>query len=81
MYHVIKKRCVFVRGTLYAAAIFSVEYLTGAFLKKRDCCPWDYTHCRFHYKGLIRLDFYPLWFLAGLFFERVTVKKHGSGLL
>ena len=50
------------------------RFLTGSFLKKRGICPWNYSGCRFNYKGVIRLDYYPLWFLAGLFFEKTTAK-------
>lgn len=70
-----KNRCVLVRGTVYAIAIFAVEFLTGSFLKKRRICPWDYSDSRYNYKGVIRLDYYPLWFLAGLFFEKATAKQ------
>lgn len=72
---VVKDRCVLVRGTVYAAAIFAVEFVTGRFLKKRGICPWNYAGCRFQYKEVIRLDYYPLWFLAGLFFEKAAEKR------
>ncbi|MDY4516736.1 MAG: hypothetical protein SPD93_09690 [Lachnospiraceae bacterium] len=71
----LKNKNIWIRGTIYAIAIFCVEFLTGSFLKKRGICPWDYSDSRFHYKGLIRLDYYPLWFLAGLFFERMSRKS------
>lgn len=71
----LKNRNVFLRGTVYAAAIFTVEFLTGSFLKKRDCCPWNYSKNPFNIRGLIRLDYYPLWFLAGLFYERMLGRQ------
>ena len=48
------------------------EYATGSFLKARNMCPWDYSGHLFHVDGLIRLDFAPFWFAAGLFFEMLT---------
>lgn len=54
------------------ALIFTAEYVTGRLLRSLRACPWDYTGCRFSVDGLIRLDFAPLWFVAGLLFERIT---------
>ncbi len=59
------------RGTVYAAGIFLVEFTTGSLLRRFRACPWDYSGCRCHYKGLIRLDYAPLWFLTGLFYEKI----------
>ncbi|EET58551.1 hypothetical protein BRYFOR_09475 [Marvinbryantia formatexigens DSM 14469] len=59
------------RGLLYMGGIFSMEYLTGSFLQKRGICPWDYSDAKLNYHGLIRLDYAPLWFLTGLFYEKL----------
>lgn len=64
---------ILLRGTIYALCIFAGEYLTGGALKRMDLCPWDYSHTRYHVQGLIRLDYAPVWFAAGLTFERVFV--------
>jgi uncharacterized membrane protein len=64
-----------VRGSLYTAGIFLTEFSTGSLLKKLKMCPWDYSDSPFNYKGLIRLDFAPLWFAAGLFFEEILSEK------
>ena len=50
--------------------IFTVEYTSGMYLKKRGCCPWDYSDSPYHINGVIRLDYAPLWFLTGLFYEK-----------
>lgn len=63
-----------VRGLLYTAGIFFTELTTGLFLKHFHICPWDYSRTPFHYKGVIRLDYTPLWFLTGLFFEKILKK-------
>lgn len=66
---------IFLRGGIYTCLIFSTEYLTGRFLKKRHMCPWDYSQARYNVDGLIRLDYAPAWFLLGLVFERCTVPR------
>lgn len=55
--------------------IFTTEYITGSFLKSAGVCPWDYTGRLLSIDGLIRLDFAPFWFLAGLLFEWLTFAK------
>jgi len=37
-------------------------------------CPWDYSNTPLNYRGLIRPDYAPLWFGAGLFFEKILGK-------
>lgn len=68
-----KGRNVFLRGSVYTACIFLTEYGTGTLLKKKDCCPWDYSKCRANYKGIVRFDYAPLWFLVGLLYEKVLM--------
>ena len=68
----IKKLPALLRGSIYTGIIFSVEYATGSFLKKRGCCPWDYSKAKHNLKGVIRLDYAPLWFITGLLMERGT---------
>ena len=71
----LKKLGIFLRGTLYAGLIFLMEYLSGSFLRLFNACPWDYSGSRFQINGLIRLDFFPFWFLLGLLFERTGPGK------
>lgn len=63
------------RGFIWAAVIFAIEYATGYILKLTlGGCPWDYDgdgEVITSVKGLIRLDFLPLWFGVGLIFERI----------
>ena len=67
------------RGFIWAALIFTIEYITGYILKKSiGECPWDYDRGRegdaasiASVKGIIRLDFLPVWFCVGLLFERM----------
>lgn len=74
----LKSRPVWVRGITYMSLIFSAEYLTGALLQRRSLCPWDYYRSRWNIKRLIRLDYAPYWFAAGLLFERILSKQSNN---
>ena len=71
----LKNRNALLRGGVYALLIFAAEYTSGVCLKKYGACPWDYSKAKYNYKGVIRLDYAPAWFLAGLFFEQVLNRK------
>ena len=64
-----------IRGFLYTAGIFFTEFFTGTLLRYFHMCPWDYSNSPFQYKGLIRFDYTPLWFMMGLFFEKILTKS------
>lgn len=61
------------RGLLYGCSILTGEYITGSILTKLDACPWSYEGCKYSFKGLIRIDYLPLWMMAGLLFERLLL--------
>lgn len=63
------------RGLIYTAGIYAAEYTTGALLKKKDRCPWDYSESKYNVNGLIRLDYAPLWFVVGLMYEKILDRK------
>ena len=63
----------FARGVVYMLVIFLAEYVTGGLMKQADICPWDYSGARYNVQGVIRLDYAPVWFAAGLLFEAVYV--------
>lgn len=67
----LKTHNIFYRGIIYTCGIFGVEYFTGSILKKKDMCPWDYSDSKYNVNGLIRLDYAPAWFGAGLIFEKL----------
>lgn len=71
VYPHIQKWPVFCRGGLYSAGILTGEYISGSILKKMKVCPWDYSDAKYNVNGLIRFDFFPLWMVAGLVFERI----------
>lgn len=70
---------LFLRGSIYAFCIFIGEYLSGRFLSCHKLCPWNYERSRWHIKKVVRLDYFPNWFLAGLLFEQIlSPPKSGS---
>jgi len=75
LYPLIKKLAWPFRGLLYMNLIYLGEYLSGIFLMKHNCCPWDYSSCKYNYKKVIRLDFAPYWFCTGLLYERFLQKS------
>lgn len=65
---------IFLRSVLYAVLIFFVEYGTGGIYTLLGICPWNYLGAKFSINGLIRLDYAPLWAIAGIFFEYLSAK-------
>jgi hypothetical protein len=62
------------RAVVYSAGIMGVEYLAGTALHRSvGVVPWDYSgHGRFVVPGgATRLDYAPLWAVAGLGLERL----------
>lgn len=72
LFHLLQQKSLLKRGLTYMSLIFSAEYISGKLLCKKDLCPWDYSRAKWNIGKVIRLDYAPLWFLAGLFFERQT---------
>ena len=66
-----KNAPLFQRGFVYMSCIFLGEYISGCLLKQKDMCPWDYHRSRWNIGRVIRLDFAPYWFCAGLLFEQL----------
>lgn len=67
----LKGKSVWLRGLSYMLLIFAAEFASGSLLEKHSLCPWNYRRSRWNIKQLIRLDYAPCWFAAGLLFERV----------
>ncbi|MGN0376102.1 MAG: hypothetical protein ACI4ED_00550 [Suilimivivens sp.] len=75
LFRLLKNLPVYIRGSIYALCIFIGEYLSGRFLTDRELCPWSYESCRWRIKDVVRLDFFPNWFFAGLLFEHLLTTK------
>ena len=71
----LKNAPLFKRGFVYMSCIFLGEYISGSLLKRRNMCPWDYSRTPYHLNGVIRLDYAPVWFLVGLLYERILLRK------
>lgn len=71
MSRLLKDKSAWIRGIIYMAAIYAVEFASGLFLKKKGMCPWDYSKAKLNVRGVIRLDYAPCWFITGLLFEKL----------
>ena len=71
----IEKHNSLYRGAIYMFCIYATEYATGTLLKKWNACPWDYSKAKWNYHGVIRLDYAPAWFLAGLYYEQLLKRS------
>lgn len=78
IYENIRNLNFFLRAIIYGTLIISVEYITGSILKLFDCCPWSYSMVATGYDGLIRLDYFPLWMMAGLLFEFILCRNKAA---
>lgn len=74
LYPLLKRFAWPIRGLCYMNLIYLGEYLSGTFLMKKDCCPWDYSESPYNYKKVIRLDYAPYWFATGLLYEKFLKK-------
>lgn len=60
-----------VRGFIWLGIIWGIEYFSGLFLFGLfGVFPWHYTG-PLNIHGLITLEFAPVWFVAGLLFEKI----------
>ncbi len=75
----------FIRGILYMLLIYGWEFVSGSLLGLFKIKAWDYSQntdfrcqdgCiratnkkKFHFKGLICLEYAPIWFIGGLLLE------------
>jgi hypothetical protein len=74
MHNAVRSRPWWERAALYSVGIMGVEYLSGTAIRRLvGAVPWDYSgHGRFVVRGgATRLDYAPLWALAGLGLERL----------
>jgi len=62
----------FMRGIIWLVLIWALEYGSGWFIERLiGTIPWNYApKTPYQIDGLIRLDYAPVWFAAGLLFEK-----------
>ncbi len=77
VYTLIRTLPALIRGTIYMFCIFTAEFTAGSILSVKELCPWNYERSRYQIRKLIRLDYAPLWFVAGLIYERLILSRHG----
>lgn len=70
-HEVIREKPLFWRAFVWGALILTVEYMSGGLIRfLTGTYPWLYDG-PWAVDGLIRLDYFPLWALVGLLFERI----------
>lgn len=62
---------IWLRASFYAILIFMVEFSSGMLLKSLGICPWNYEHAAWNLAGVIRLDYFIFWCIAGVIFEKI----------
>lgn len=75
----LRPKKILTRGLTYMGIIFFAEYISGTLLTFKRICPWDYSRSKWNIRGMIRLDFAPLWFLAGLLLEHGILHNEKTG--
>lgn len=67
----IRHLSLFTRGGVYMVLIFAGEFSSGLLLRELlGVCPWNYQYEPLSIYGLITLRYIPVWFVAGLIFEK-----------
>lgn len=71
----------YVRGLVWTVVIFGIEFVSGMLLGLLGISAWHYTG-PFAVLGVIRLDYAPAWFVAGMVFEWVhnTLLRYHVGV-
>jgi uncharacterized membrane protein len=74
LFHLLKTKPLWIRGSIYMLFFFFAEFCSGLFLQKNKVCPWNYNRSKWNIHQIIRLDYAPLWFFAGLLFEQICTR-------
>ncbi len=63
---------IFLRGLIYMIMIYLLEFCSGFLLKKFKLICWDYSKdTKYHFKGIISLEFAPIWYFGGIAAELI----------
>lgn len=74
----LKRHPLFLRGIVYMSLIFAVEYWSGLLLLHMNIEVWNYLASPLNIRGVIRMDYAPVWFSAGLFYEFMFKRLKGN---
>ncbi|XP_063794034.1 transmembrane protein 229B-like isoform X2 [Pseudophryne corroboree] len=74
MYLALRLHCGFIlRSLLYTIWVYLCEFSSGWLLKRLGACPWDYSHFKYNFKGLITLEYAPFWLIGCIMLEKVLI--------
>lgn len=59
------------RCVLYVVCVYAWEVACGLLLDCFKARPWDYSDFDYDVMGLFTLEYAPVWFLGGLYFEYI----------
>ena len=73
IHDLIRSKSILIRGFIWITLIYFIEFSTGLLLRLFiGYCPWDYSNATtLTLWGLIRFDYAPAWFIAGIMFEKL----------
>ncbi len=71
LHDIIRSWNIILRGIIWVVIIWGIEFTTGKILLGiLHVYPWRY-YGKFAIEGLVRIDYAPAWFIAGLVFEKI----------
>lgn len=63
------------RLTVYTMSIYLWEFSWGVLLSLLGACPWDYSHFRYNFVGLVTLEYAVPWAIAALLAEKHVIRN------
>ncbi|XP_077342698.1 transmembrane protein 229B-like [Lithobates pipiens] len=74
MYLYLRFHCGFLlRALLYTLWVYFCEFSSGWLLRCLSACPWDYSHYKYNFKGLVTLEYAPFWLLGVVVLEKYLI--------
>nr|XP_032818747.1 transmembrane protein 229B [Petromyzon marinus]XP_032818748.1 transmembrane protein 229B [Petromyzon marinus] len=76
MYLRLRGRCnILLRCVVYTLWTYAWEFFTGLALRQVDACPWDYSHFRYNFMGLVTLEYALPWFCGCFLVETMVIRN------
>ena len=75
VYKKLKSLPALLRGSLYTAGFYLAEFASGSILQAFTCALGTIPECPISTKESSVWTIYPVWFLTGLFFEKILTKS------